>query len=82
VNPGTRRSTPKGASAGSATKQDHRERTAAEVEVDVRVHAVAVVTQAMGDGAWEPDVASLNALGDLCSAAGRWALVAELEAIA
>jgi hypothetical protein len=52
------------------------------VEVDVRVHAVAVVTQAMGDGAWEPDVASLNALGDLCSAAGRWALVAELEAIA
>jgi hypothetical protein len=46
----------------------------------VRVHAVAVVTRAMGDSEWEPDVASLNALGEICSAAGRWALVAELEA--
>jgi hypothetical protein len=34
----------------------------------------------MGDGEWEPDVASLDALRDLCAAAGRWALVTEFEA--
>jgi hypothetical protein len=71
-----------GLSAATASKQDHWHRTAAENEVGVRVHSVAVVSQAMKEGRWESDVATLDALSCLCSAAARWALVVELELVA
>jgi len=58
------------------------ERSTAGREVEVRVHAVHVVAQAVDTGEWPATVEILDGVGDLVAAASRWALVAELEAAA
>lgn len=79
----TREGAPKGAHLTTGSNdQGHRTASAAESEARCRLHSVAVVSEALADGRWELDVEVLDELGALVDAAGRWALVAELEAVA
>jgi hypothetical protein len=49
-------------------------------EAEVRIASAARVLAAMAAGDWPIEVGSIDALGALLDAAGRWALVAELDA--
>lgn len=72
----------RGAAAVSSPKSTGAHGTTgavAERETAQRVHAVAVVADALDRGDWQAEVAVLDALADVVAAASRWAMVAELE---
>jgi hypothetical protein len=54
----------------------------AEREVRERIHAVAVVSDALNNGAWEAEVEILDQLARIVADAARWQLTVELEAAA
>jgi hypothetical protein len=54
----------------------------AEREAALRVHAVAVVLDAVDAGIWQLEVGIVDGAVALLEAASRWALVAELETVA
>lgn len=50
-----------------------------EREVRHRVHALAVVSDALDSGAWEAEVEVFDQLARIAADAARWQLVVELE---
>ena len=60
----------------------HKQRTVAELEAALRVHAVAVALDAVDRGEWELDGNIIDGTIALLEAAARWQLVAELDRVA